>query len=236
MPRVLLLLALVESTVGLRVNFEATTRRAAIGAAASILPLGPLAALAVQLPNPATQVVESEAKTMRMVDSSWSCSEIDQLIVVDREAEQFQLDKLNLLADEEASSAGLKTLEESRKAIRTQISTLEKQKKINGCFGNLRKKSDAEVYARADGGSLTAARVIERAKKGELVDGSSATCKELADIIEIDKKAIKFERDRLDALGQAGNEAEIRTVERIENSIKNQIEKLEKLRTTKKSC
>merc|ERR1711924_585393 len=49
------------------------------------------------------------------------------------------------------------------------------------------------------GGTLTSARVIERAKKGQLVDGSGATCDELEKLIAVDKKAIKFEKDKLEA-------------------------------------
>ena len=50
-------------------------------------------------------------------------------------------------------------------------------------LAELKKASDADVYARANGGQLTAERVVERLKKGELVDGSSASCGELERLI-----------------------------------------------------
>ena len=59
-------------------------------------------------------------------------------------------------------------------------------------FAEFKQASDADVYYRADAGKLNAARVIERAKAGKLVDGSSATCSELADIIAVDRRAVQF--------------------------------------------
>ena len=46
-------------------------------------------------------------------------------------------------------------------------------------FAELKKAGDAEIYKRADEGKLNAARAIECAKQGLLVDGSSATCDEV---------------------------------------------------------
>ena len=46
-------------------------------------------------------------------------------------------------------------------------------------FAELKRPEDAAIYKRADEGKLNAARAIERAKAGDLVDGSSATCAEL---------------------------------------------------------
>jgi hypothetical protein len=53
-------------------------------------------------------------------------------------------------------------------------------------FADLKKAGDAEIYKRADENKLNAARVIERAKTGDLVDGSSATCAELDALLEVD--------------------------------------------------
>ena len=81
---------------------------------------------------------------------------------------------------------------------------------------------------------LTAARVIERAKRGELVDGSGATCAELESIIAVDKKAIKFEKDKLEALGSAGDPKTKAAVAEAEAAIEKQIKKLQGLQGTKK--
>lgn len=50
-------------------------------------------------------------------------------------------------------------------------------------FAELKRPEDAAIYKRADEGKLNAARAIERAKAGDLVDGSSATCAELDALI-----------------------------------------------------
>ena len=42
-------------------------------------------------------------------------------------------------------------------------------------FAELKRAGDAEIYKKADEGTLTATRAIERAKSGDLADGSSAT-------------------------------------------------------------
>ena len=52
---------------------------------------------------------------------------------------------------------------------------------------------------RADEGSLNAARAIQRAKTGELVDGASATCAELDELIRVDREAVVFEKDKIGA-------------------------------------
>lgn len=66
-------------------------------------------------------------------------------------------------------------------------------------FAELKRAEDAEIYARADAGKLNAARAIERAKAGDLVDGSSATCAELDALIGVDREAIEFEKDKVEA-------------------------------------
>merc|ERR1711871_1476752 len=100
-------------------------------------------------------------------------------------------------------------------------------------LAELKQASDGEVYARADSGTLTAARVIERAKSGKLVDGSSATCSELNSLIAVDLEAVQFEKDKLDAMG-GKDAAEIKVVADAEKAMETQVAKLEKLKVSKK--
>lgn len=58
-------------------------------------------------------------------------------------------------------------------------------------YASLKQASDADVYKAADDGALNSALVIERAKNGKLIDGSSATCNELSRIIDVDRSALK---------------------------------------------
>merc|ERR1712146_452287 len=97
--------------------------------------------------------------------------------------------------------------------------------KEKGCAG-LKQAGDAEVYARADAGQLNSARVIERAKAGTLVDGSSATCSELDALIAVDKKAVQFEKDKLEAMG-GKDPAQKKIVADAEKAIEAQVKKLE---------
>jgi len=80
----------------------------------------------------------------------------------------------------------------------------------------LNKASDAAIYDRAAEGKLQADRVIRRARKGELVEGKSATCKELDSLIAVDKDALKLSMEEI-----------------VQNKIKGQLTKLEKLKTDK---
>ena len=100
-------------------------------------------------------------------------------------------------------------------------------------FAELKQASDAEVYGRADAGKLNAARVIERAKAGKLVDGSSATCSELEKIIRVDKEAIRYELDKLEAMPNDPEQKKI--VADAEKAIEAQIVKLNAKRR-EKSC
>lgn len=84
---------------------------------------------------------------------------------------------------------------------------------------------------RADEGGLNSARAIERAKTGELVDGSSASCSELDALIAIDREAVQFEKDKLGA--RFGKDKKV--VEDTKNELQGQIDKLKKLRK-KKRC
>ena len=91
-------------------------------------------------------------------------------------------------------------MEDVEKKLQGQIDRLKVIRKDKGCTtaqANLKQASDFEVYKRADEGVLSSARVIQRAKDGKLVDGSGATCDELAKIIAIDKKAVQFDVARL---------------------------------------
>ena len=98
-------------------------------------------------------------------------------------------------------------------------------------FAEYKQASDAEVYARADAGKLNAARVIERAKAGKLVDGSSATCSELEKIIRVDKEAVQFEKDKLEAM--PNDPAQKKIVADAEKAIEAQIVKLNNKRKEK---
>jgi hypothetical protein len=73
------------------------------------------------------------------------------------------------------------------------------------------------------------ARVIERAKQGKLVDGSGASINELSRIIAVDKKAIKLEKERVDA-----SREELKQLEQTEKAIDAQVKKLELLRRQKR--
>merc|ERR1712118_422428 len=117
--------------------------------------------------------------------------------------------------------------------LQAQVDQLKKKRLDKGCGSagaNLKQSSDFDVYKRADEGTLTSARVIERAKKGQLVDGSGASCAELEKIIAVDKKAIKFEKDKLDALGSSADPALKKIVAEAEEAIESQIKKLESLK------
>jgi hypothetical protein len=100
-------------------------------------------------------------------------------------------------------------------------------------FAELKQASDADVYARADAGKLNAARVIERAKAGKLVNGASATCDELADILAIDRRAFQFEKDKLASMPNDPEQKKV--VADAEKAIEAQIKKLEGLEKSK-SC
>ena len=75
--------------------------------------------------------------------------------------------------------------------------------------------------------------MIERAKAGKLVDGSGATCSELEKIIAVDKKAVAFEKDKLEAMGSAASAADKKTVAEAEKAIESQLVKLAGLQKTK---
>jgi hypothetical protein len=104
-------------------------------------------------------------------------------------------------------------------------------------FVQLKQAGDADVYIRADQGKLTNKGAIERASKGELVDGSTATCTELNQIMDVDRASLKIEKNLLQFMKDP---AEIKKVQDVEQALEKQIERLdgilEKKKTTKTGC
>lgn len=224
---------------------QGMSRRECMAKAAGLAPLVPLAAFADLKRAEDAAIYEradkgtlnaaraiERAKVGDLADgSSATCAELDALIAVDREAIEFEKEKI------EAGAADSKKIQAVEDKLQSQVNKLKKIRLDKGCAtasGNLKQKSDFDVYKRADEGQLTAARVIERAKKGQLVDGSGATCAELEKIIAIDKKAIKFELDKLDALGSAADPATKKMVQEAESAIEAQVKKLQGLQSSRK--
>eukprot|EP00964_Phaeocystis_antarctica_P102997 scaffold68303_cov48-Phaeocystis_antarctica.AAC.1 len=149
--------------------------------------------------------VIERTKTNDLVDgSSASCDELDKLIAVDREAIEYELETIEAMADGSQKDK----VKGYADRIQAQVDKLKGTRKAKGCAtagDNLKQKSDFDVYKRADQGTLNSARVIQRAKDGELVDGSGATCEELTKIIAVDKKAVQFEKDKLEAQGNTAD-------------------------------
>merc|ERR1711988_897381 len=117
-----------------------------------------------------------------------------------------------------------------------QVDRLKVIRKEKGCASagaNLKQATDFEVYKRADEGVLNSARVIERAKAGKLVDGSGATCSQLEKIIAADKKAVQFEKDKLEAMGSKADPKDKKTVAEAEKAIEKQLVKLAGLQKQK---
>ena len=104
-------------------------------------------------------------------------------------------------------------------------------------FVQLKQAGDADVYIRADQGKLTNKGAIERASKGQLVDGSTATCTELNQIMDVDRASLKIEKNLLQFMKDP---AEIKKVQDVEQALEKQIERLdgilEKKKTTKTGC
>merc|ERR1719502_1425957 len=99
---------------------------------------------------------------------------LDKLIAVDQDALEFEKEKLEAMGGNDPAQK--KIVADVEKKIEAQVKKLKELKKTKGCAG-LKKAGDADVYTRADEGKLSAARAIERAKTGDLVDGSSATAR-----------------------------------------------------------
>ena len=180
------------------------------------------------------QTIE-RAKTGDLVDgSSASCGELDKLIAVDREAVEYEKEKLDALGGNNAAQKGV--VVDVEKKLQSQIDKLKVIRKDKGCGSagaNLKQAGDFDVYKRADEGVLNSARVIQRAKEGKLVDGSGASCDELTNIIAVDKKAVQFEKDKLEAQGNSASAADKKTVAEAEKAIEEQLKKLEGLKKSK---
>merc|ERR1712205_279794 len=163
-----------------------------------------------------------------------NCDELDKLIAVDREAVEYEKEKLEALGG--SNAAQKKVVKDVEDKLQGQINKLKVIRKDKGCStagANLKQAGDFEVYKRADEGVLSSARVIQRAKEGKLVDGSGATCDELAKIIAIDQKAVKFEKDKLEAQGDKVDPAEKKIVAEAELAIEAQLKKLAGLQNSK---
>jgi len=207
-------------------------RREFLAKAACMVPLIPLSAFAEQKKsNPADIYARADAGSLNparaierakkgeLVDGfSATCAEIDKIIEVDREALQFEKEMFEATGDT--------FIKETQDTIRIQINELKGVRENRGCStsrGNLKKSEDFVVYKRADEGTLTSARAIERAKTGKLVDGSSATCSQLEKIVELDQKALGFEKQKMEA---ASDEAIQKIVAKASVAIDAQIKKL----------
>merc|ERR1712070_1112907 len=173
------------------------------------------------------------AKTGDLVNgSSATCAELDALIEVDREAIEFEKQKLEGRFIESRGNVG--KVQDTK--LEDQLVNLKKIRADKGCStaqANLKQATDFEVYKRADSESLNAARVIDRARSGKLVDGSGATCSELEKIIAVDKKAVQFEKDKLEAMGAKADPKEKKIVAEAEAAISKQIDRLSKLKASK---
>jgi hypothetical protein len=242
MLRIVVAASLIASGDALNVPVAGMSRRGAVANAAALFPHRPLAAFA-ELKQAsdaevygradagklsAARVIE-RAKAGKLVDgSSANCNELADIIAVDRRAVQFEKDKLASMPNDPAQK---KVVADAEKAIEAQIKKLEGLEKSKSCAG-LKQASDEEVYERADDNKLGLARVIERAKTGKLVDGSSATCSELEKIIRVDQEAVQFEKDKLEAM--PNDPAQKKIVADAEKAIEAQIVKLNKKRAEKK--
>ena len=236
---------LVSSGDALQVNAPMSRRGLMAKAASASLALAPLAAFAdLKKAGDADIYARADAgrlnaartieraKTGDLVDgSSATCSELDSLLEVDREAIEFEKDKVD-----SRFGAGKDKVQKTEDLLQGQVDKLKKIRKDKGCksaSANLKQATDFEVYKRADEGVLNSARVIERAKAGKLVDGSGASCSELDKIIGVDTKAVKFEKDKLEALGDKAAAADKKIVAEAEKAIEKQVAKLNGLKKDK---
>ena len=55
------------------------------------------------------------------------------------------------------------------------------------------------------------------------MDGSGATCNELTKIIAVDKKAVKFEKDKIEAMGSKAKPADVKMVAEAEKLVEEQL-------------
>ena len=120
--------------------------------------------------------------------------------------------------------------------MQDQVDRLKKIRRDKACPSaqmNLKQAGDFEVYKRADEGVLNSARVIERANKGELVNGSGATCTELSKIIKVNNEAVEIENAKLEKLGAKANPKDVEALLNAEKAIEKQVKKLKGLQKVK---
>ena len=236
---------LVASGEALKINPAGLSRRAAMAKVASLaVPLAAMPAFALVREGDADIYKRADSGSLnaaRAIErakvgdfadgSSATCNELDALIAVDREAIEFEKDKVDARFGGDKSK-----VQGTEDKLQGQVDKLKKIRKDKGCAtagANLKQSTDFEVYKRADEGVLNSARVIERAKAGKLVDGSGASCSELEKVIAVDKKAIKFEKDKLEAMGSKADAADVKTVAEAEKAIEGQLKKLAALQKSK---
>jgi len=236
---------LISSGEALKLNTVGLSRRAAVAKAASLaVPLAAAPAFALVREADADlykRADEGKLNAARAIErakvgdladgSSATCAELDALIAVDREAIEFEKDKVDARFGNDKAK-----VQATEDKLQKQVDKLKKIRKDKGCStagANLKQASDFEVYKRADEGVLNSARVIERAKAGKLVDGSGASCSEIEKIIAVDQKAIKFEKDKLEALGSKADPKDVKIVAEAEKAIEAQVKKLAGLQKTK---
>jgi len=99
-------------------------------------------------------------------------------------------------------------------------------------FVQIKQASDADVYIRADQGKLTNKGVIQRATDDLLVEGSTATCAELEQIMNVDRATIKIEQNLLNAMKDP---EQIKKVGDLKDKVEKQVERLDKLLVAKSS-
>jgi len=244
--RIIVSAFLIGSGDALRVDATGMSRRAILGNAAALAPALIAAPAFAELKqasdgdvykradegmlNPARVI--QRAKDGKLVDGAGAtCQELDEIIAVNKEALQFERERLEAMTMSPDGQANV--VADVERQLELQLKRLRDVRESKNC-PKLTKASDAVVYQRADEGRLSAARAIERAKQNRLVEGTSATCTELENIIAVDKKAVKYERDKLAAMGSTDPEQKD-VVKEIENKMNAQITKLEGLRK-KKEC
>lgn len=246
LPSRLVVCALVvASGDALKVSPALTRRDLVAKAAAASFAVSPLAAFA-ELKKASDGDVykradEGKLTTSRAIEraqrdelvdgSSATCGELERLLAIDRQAIQFEEAKVKELKLDKSKDAREQEqlVRDTELKIKQQVQKLESLKGGKSCL------EDEAIYKRADEGKLNSARVIERAKDGKLVKGEGATCKELDALIQIDRDAIAFEKDKLEALEYyGGQEAEIqkKIVADAEKAIENQVERLAGFKAT----
>ena len=125
--------------------------------------------------------------------------------------------------------------ESDKRELRSLRELLAARNGLQVNFVRLKQAGDADVYIRADQGKLTNKGVIERASTGELVDGSTATCVEITQIMEVDRATLKIEKKLLKGMKDP---EQIKKVEVVEQALEKQVERLDKLLVAKttKGC